>query len=338
MNGGSPPQLEGYQLLSELGHGGFGTVWYAEDDKGRGCAIKVLHRESVRVSDARERFEREARILLELDHPCVVAIESFSTKPQPYIVMEFLRGPTLREVLEDRAYDKAPLHADQVLRIITQLCDAIAAAHAQGAVHRDLKPQNIIVVDENTLALKILDFGLASLMNADLHNTTTLGRAIGSRMYMSPEQIRGGRVSPATDIFALSTILFELCTLRRPWLRGSDGRPPLISETNVATAGNGPHEVLTRILSGERLAISDFRSDLPAAFDEVLKKGWAPQVSARFEDVPSFAEAVTSALSVTPREITQTVAVTRAQTHLLPQEELPSAEPSPGFSFTAFVP
>ncbi|MEM7676406.1 MAG: protein kinase, partial [Myxococcota bacterium] len=89
---GPPPEVEGYQLLSELGKGGFGTVWYAEDAAGKGWAIKMLRSDAVRVSDARERFEREARILLNLDHPCVVAVDSFSTHPHPFIVMEFLRG------------------------------------------------------------------------------------------------------------------------------------------------------------------------------------------------------------------------------------------------------
>ena len=298
-----PQALDGYQLVSKLGHGGFGEVWYAENAEGRGRAIKLLHPQFISVPEVRGRFEREARILLQLDHPCIVNIEVFSSSSRPYIGMEFLRGSTLREVLEDRALDEAPLHVAQVQRIYTQLCDAMAVAHAHGIVHRDLKPQNIVIVDENALTLKILDFGIASLTNADLHSNTTLGRTIGSRMYMSPEQIRGERASPATDVFALGTLLFELCTLRRPWLRDMDGHPLQIGDASIET-GNGTKEVLERIIVGERVAASAYRSELPPAIDDVIRTAWAVNPARRFPDVATLAAAVDAALSGSSHEIT----------------------------------
>ena len=296
-----PKSLDGYRLLSKLGHGGFGEVWYAENAEGRGRAIKILHPQFISVSTVRARFEREARILLQLDHPGIVDIEVFSIEPQPYIGMEFLRGSTLKDMLEDRALDEAPLHMAQVLRINAQLCDAIAAAHEYGIVHRDLKPQNIVIVDENTLSLKILDFGIASLVNADIHSNTTLGRTIGSRMYMSPEQIRGERASPATDIFALGTLLFELCTLRRPWLHNAQGQPHYIGDVGIET-GNGTKEVLERIIVGERPAMSLYRDDLPRALDDVLQIAWAVNPARRFSDVGAFGAAVSAALSASPTD------------------------------------
>ena len=217
-----------YRILSELGAGGMGVVYLAEDERlGRQIAVKFLPKESTSDRNALERFRVEARAASSLSHPGICAIYDIGTDgDSPFIVMELLKGETLRDRLA-----RGPLKVPEVLDIGMQLADALAAAHAHGIIHRDIKPANIFLIDKTRV--KILDFGLAKLASGELlegsHTTeaTTPGRrplenqitvpgsAVGTVCYMSPEQARGEEIDARTDLFSLGVVLYEMATGRQ---------------------------------------------------------------------------------------------------------------------------
>jgi hypothetical protein len=226
--------LSHYRILGALGAGGMGVVYLAEDERlGRQVALKVLPADAVSNQQALDRFRLEARTASSLSHPGICAIYDIGVhESAPYIVMELLRGETLRERVV-----RGPMKIADVLDIGIQLADALGAAHAQGIVHRDIKPANIFVGDKHRA--KILDFGLAKLARdqsphdsaaaaAEMtaapgplrfdNNLTTPGTAIGTVSYMSPEQARGEDVDPRTDIFSLGVVLYEMVTGRQAFV------------------------------------------------------------------------------------------------------------------------
>ena len=225
--------LSHYRILGALGAGGMGVVYLAEDERlGRQVAIKVLPADAVSNQQALDRFRLEARTASSLSHPGICTIYDIGVhESAPYIVMELLRGETLRERVA-----RGPMKIADVLDIGIQLADALGAAHAQGIVHRDIKPANIFVGDK--LRARILDFGLAKLASdqslfdsaaaaAEVtapgplrfdNNLTTPGTAIGTVSYMSPEQARGEDVDSRTDIFSLGVVLYEMVTGRQAFV------------------------------------------------------------------------------------------------------------------------
>jgi serine/threonine protein kinase len=212
-----------YRVLSTLGSGGMGVVYLAEDERlGRQVALKFLPAESATSRQALERFRVEARAASSLSHPGICAIYDIGDdEGTPYIVMEALKGESLRERI-----NRGPLKVADLLDIAIQLADALDAAHAQGIIHRDIKPSNIFVGDKHRT--KILDFGLAKLaqssaslssgaatraLNASTHRDLTMpGSALGTVSYMSPEQARGEEVDTRTDLFSLGVVLYEMAT------------------------------------------------------------------------------------------------------------------------------
>ena len=223
--------LSHYRILGALGAGGMGVVYLAEDERlGRQVAVKLLPADAVKNQQALDRFRLEARTASSLSHPGICAIYDIGVhESAPYIVMELLRGETLRERVA-----RGPMKIADVLDIGIQLADALGVAHAQGIVHRDIKPANIFVGDK--LRVKILDFGLAKLARERLdeaaaadvtaaaspprfdNHLTTPGTAIGTVSYMSPEQARGEDVDPRTDIFSLGVVLYEMVTGRQAFV------------------------------------------------------------------------------------------------------------------------
>jgi len=225
----TPGQLVGpYKLQGQLGAGGMGVVWVAEDTRlGRQVALKFLPVSSLGSDSALERFRLEARAASALSHPGICAIHDIGVHDgAPYIVMELLKGETLRDRIA-----RGPLRIADVLDVGIQLADALAAAHAQGIVHRDIKPANVVVDDRQRP--KLLDFGLAKLAtgrhltstpddvtlagvaagaNGTPSPLTVAGTALGTVAYMSPEQARGEEVDARTDIFSLGLVLYEMVT------------------------------------------------------------------------------------------------------------------------------
>jgi eukaryotic-like serine/threonine-protein kinase len=199
-----------YRLERRLGAGGFGVVWLAWDEKlEREVAVKAIAREN----GSGERVEREARAAARLNHPGIVGIyELASDEHDIYLVSELVRGRTLAELL------RAGAVADRdVARIGMALCDALDHAHARGVIHRDVKPQNVMVVADPAAGAgfaKLADFGVAHVVSGD--PLTRTGDVVGTLAYMAPEQADGARVTPASDVYALALTLYEAWTGSNP--------------------------------------------------------------------------------------------------------------------------
>jgi serine/threonine protein kinase len=214
---------EKYRLVERLGTGGMGTVYRATHLLiDRPVAIKVLNPRFVEDEAAQARFRREARAAGRLQHSNAVAVTDFGSTSDGfvYIVMELLEGRTLRDLLAR----EAPLDTARAVSIMLQISAAVAAAHEAGIIHRDLKPANIFIVQRKDAPpfVKVLDFGIAKLAadtidDDDPKTLTAVGVMIGTPKYMSPEQCDGGPLTPASDVYSLGIILYEMLTGTTPF-------------------------------------------------------------------------------------------------------------------------
>jgi hypothetical protein len=195
-----------YEVVRELGRGGMGVVYLARDVLlERDVAVKLIGGGGL-SADARARFLREARVVAKMDHPGVVAVHDIGEHGDGlYLVMALISGPNLREVLESRG----PLRVDEGVDVALQAADALEHAHALGIVHRDVKPENIMIVQKPDGGMRVLlaDFGLATALTEQ--RLTQSGAVMGTVAYMSPEQVAGRAVDARTDVYALGTVLYE---------------------------------------------------------------------------------------------------------------------------------
>jgi serine/threonine-protein kinase len=263
-----------YRLLGEIGHGGMGVVYKAEDLKLRRLvALKFLPPHLVDEPELEERFLVEARAAAALSHPNICVVHEIGeSEGRPYIAMEYVDGETLREKIR-----RSPLPAEEALAIAVQVAEALGETHGKGILHRDIKSANIMVTGKGQA--KVMDFGLAKLRGASslTRNHTTLGTVA----YMSPEQARGEDLDGRTDVWSLGVVLYEMLTGELPF--------------------RGDHEqtVIHSILSSEPKPPSRVRAGLPPGVDGVIGRALAKDAAERYatmEDLRSDLEAVAAGL------------------------------------------
>ncbi len=248
--------VAGYRIDGTLGEGGMGTVYRATQlSLERVVALKVLTVELSSDPAFRERFRREGLLQAALDHPHIVTVyEAGETDNRLFLAMRMVEGPTLKELILRRQLDDR-----RALRLLTQVAEALDAAHAKGLIHRDVKPQNVLVGAGDHAYLA--DFGLTK--GHDDAGMTETGQFVGTIDYISPEQARGERASAGSDVYALTAVLHECLTGQVPFVRATEERALLAHLTEPPPR---PSQV---------------RPDLPAAMDEVIAQGMAKDPSDR---------------------------------------------------------
>ncbi|HET6174866.1 MAG TPA: Stk1 family PASTA domain-containing Ser/Thr kinase [Gaiellales bacterium] len=208
-----------YRVLGRLGVGGMATVYLAEDSSlGRKVALKVMAERYAEDGEFVERFRREAQAAARLNHPNIIAVyDRGEADGRPYIAMEYLQGRTLKQVIQA----EGPLPPERAIAIAMQVLAGLRYAHEHGVVHRDVKPHNVLVGDDGRI--KVTDFGIAHAGDPQM---TEVGSIVGTAQYLSPEQARGRRVGPQTDIYSLGVVLYEMLA----------GRVPFEGDSSVAIA------------------------------------------------------------------------------------------------------
>lgn len=263
-----------YELRGVLGRGGMAEVHDGWDTRlSRPVAIKLLYPALAADEVTRRRFENEARAAAALNHPNIVAVhDSGEDHGTPYIVMERLPGPTLAEEIA-----AGPLSADRVRWVLTDLLDALTAAHGAGILHRDIKPGNVLITKSG--AAKLADFGIAKTDGA-AH--TRVGMVFGTANYLSPQRITGQPASPSDDLYALGVLGYEALTRRLPFER----------DTPVATMRAVLEEPLT--------PIAVLRPDVDPALIHVLERAMSRDPAYRFADAAEMRAALHPALRPLP--------------------------------------
>lgn len=207
--------LDQYRLTDVLARSGMATIFKAVDEEtGQPVALKVPHPQFESDVVFSERFRREEEVGQRLHHPNIVKVLTPRQKSRIYMAMEFVEGKSLRATM-----GKTPLPTERALGIARQVCDALQYLHMDGVVHRDLKPENVLLVAGDHV--KILDLGIALFASERRMTWAGLSNAIGTPDYMAPEQIRGRRGDPRTDIYAVGTMLYEMLTGNLPWDSGN---------------------------------------------------------------------------------------------------------------------
>ncbi|WP_077801855.1 serine/threonine-protein kinase [Streptomyces sp. JHA26] len=212
---GSTPSIGAFTVIDTLGSGGMGTVYLCRTPAGQRLAVKVVREDLTGHSEIRQRFAREVAALREVHSPYTVPVYAAETDVPPlWLATRYVEGPTLAA----RVRDTGPLSAEPVARLGLMLAEALATVHARGVIHRDVKPGNIIMEGDEP---RLIDFGIARSI-VDVGGLTAPGTIIGTSGYMAPEQLAGGRPSPAVDVFALGAVLTFAATGRPPFGTGSD--------------------------------------------------------------------------------------------------------------------
>ena len=251
-----------YALDHVVGSGGMGEVWAGWDVVlNRAVAVKVMHEHLARDVVAQGRFQREARAAASLNHPGIAAVYDAgmlpSTSSRPYLVMEYVEGQTLADVLRLRI----PAVED-ALHWVALVLEALEYAHAAGLVHRDIKPANVMITASGHV--KVMDFGIARMVQSTETGLTSAHEVIGTVAYMSPEQVQGLAADPRSDLYSTGCLLYELLT----------GRQPHVGETPVAVAYRHVHE--------EPRPPSRLRSELPPQIDAIVLRALAKEPCDRF--------------------------------------------------------
>jgi tRNA A-37 threonylcarbamoyl transferase component Bud32 len=297
---------ERYETVARLGAGAFGAVYHARDRiLGRDVAIKTIRLEAfvepAQLKEVKERFLREAQVAARLRHPNIVTIHDIiQDEPSTFIVMELVEGRTLQALLLDRGR----LGLDEAVAIVGQAAAALDHAHASHVIHRDVKPANIMV--ETDGHVKVMDFGIAKVEAGQ--NLTSTGLILGTPNYMSPEQARGHKLDPRSDLFSLGCLLYECLT----------GVKPFQGDTVTA--------ILVKIITEEPPPVDFDATGLPRELGPVLHRAMVKDPAARFGSAAEIMAAVRAA--ATTLVAPATLATPRAVPPLLPGEGPTPAGPS----------
>ncbi len=264
-----PDRVGGYCLIRELGRGGMGTVYEAEESQsGRRVALKLLAPEITAAREALERFRQEGRLASSISHPrCVFVLNADEDEGRPFIVMELMPGSTLQDLVAEGG----PLSVDQAVPKILDVMEGLREAHRLGLIHRDVKPSNCFIDAEGRI--KVGDFGLSkSLVNDS--NLTRTGSFLGTPLYASPEQIKGESLDARTDVYSVSATLYYLLAGRAPF-QGTDA---------AAT--------LAKIVSEPPPPIRSIRPEISVELERILLKGLERNRDRRYRDLGELSEAL----------------------------------------------
>lgn len=260
-------RLAHYDIERIIGRGAFGIVAKAFDEKlHRVVAIKLMSPDLALTSPPRKRFIREARTAAAITHENVVTIYAVEEKPIPYLVMEFIAGPTLQQWMDGHG----PMDIADIVRIGRQIASGLAAAHASNLIHRDIKPSNILLTDAPNERVKITDFGLARAV--DDASLTTSGVIAGTPLYMSPEQARGDLLDLRADLFSLGSVLYQMAC----------GRPPFRASHTTA--------VLKRVCEDNPRPLSEVIDSIPHWLEAIVSRLLQKNPDDRFQSAQEVAE------------------------------------------------
>jgi serine/threonine protein kinase len=274
-----------YRLSKMLGQGGMGTVYAAEHKAiGKKVAIKLLLPQFSQRRDILERFFFEAKTVTDIHHENIVDVLDFgqTDEGEAYIQMEYLDGKSLATALRD----KVPLPPKRVAHIALQMCSALKAAHEKGIVHRDIKPDNIFLterVGQSDYFVKVLDFGIAKLLNNEEQQAQERGAVIGTVLYMSPEQAIGAGVDHQTDIYAMGAVLFEMCCGAPPFMDKDAGK---IRRMHITEKPPMPRSI---------------NPELPKKIEDVILKCLAKEKKDRYQDLLEVAADLGDAVGTDPK-------------------------------------
>ena len=263
-----------YRLDARIGSGGMSTVYRAFDQTlERQVAIKLLHRQIADDPDQLERFRREARAVAQLSHPHIVTvIDAGEEEGRPYIVFEYVQGETLKELIKR----EGPLDVDESAAYAIEIARALGYAHSRNIVHRDVKPQNVLIDEEGSA--KITDFGIARTL--DEEGLTADGRVLGTTDYVAPEQALGHQVTGQSDLYSLGIVLFEMLT----------GDVPFRGENQVAVAMKHVRDPLPDV--------QELRPEVSATLAAVVDRATAKDLARRYESDDALVDDLEEALAI----------------------------------------
>ncbi|ROO90677.1 serine/threonine-protein kinase [Actinocorallia herbida] len=282
------PRLLGgrYELGGVIGRGGMAEVFRARDLRlDRTVAIKTLRTDLARDATFQARFRREAQSAASLNHPSIIAVydtgeDDFNGQPIPYIVMEFVEGHTLRELIRPEGGGERRLRPERALEITDGILRALDYSHRGGIIHRDIKPANVMLTRSHEV--KVMDFGIARAMSDSAATMTATAQVIGTAQYLSPEQARGERVDARSDLYSAGCVLYELLT----------SRPPFQGDSPVAIAYQHVRE--------EPIPPSQIDPEIPQWADRIVLKAMTKDPAHRYQSASEFRADIQRAMQGAP--------------------------------------
>ena len=270
-------QFGAYEIVAPLGEGGMAAVYKAyQPAMERFVAVKVLSRTLAESREFTNRFQREAILLAQLQHPHILPVFDYGqVDGYSYIVMPFLQNGTLAELLQARRRTLSEIH-----QIITQLGGALGYAHARGMIHRDVKPSNVLIDEQGNCLLT--DFGLARMIQASSESLTSAGAIMGTPSYMSPEQGKGDSLDGRSDLYSLGIIFYEMLTGQVPY---QDKLPMMVVIKHIRDPLPSARELVP---------------ELNDAIERVVSKSLAKEPAERYQTAEDFVQAVKKAMQVNP--------------------------------------